>query len=54
MKTKRSVRLPNKLIVMKNKDKAFHETWTNSKGRPYNPLNVPHPFRGNELLKLLR
>ena len=45
MTYKRSIRLPNKLIVLKNKDKAFHETWTTSSGRQCNALNVPHPFR---------
>lgn len=34
-------RLPNRILVMPNKDKAFHEKWT--KGR--NMLNIPHPFR---------
>lgn len=34
-------RLPNKLLVLKNPDKEFHEKWT--KGR--NMLNPPHPFR---------
>jgi hypothetical protein len=35
------MRLPNKLIVFPNADKAFHEKWY--KGR--NKLNIPHPFR---------
>lgn len=34
--------LPNKLIAIKNADKAFHENWFNNR----NPLNFPHPFRG--------
>jgi hypothetical protein len=41
MPKKIKVRLPNKLIVMKNEDKTFHEKWY--KGR--NMLNIPHPFR---------
>ena len=40
-KTRRKRRLPNKLIVLKNKDKAFHEKWY--EGR--NILNIPHPAR---------
>lgn len=34
--------LPNKLIAIKNKDKKFHEQWSERR----NPLNFPHPFRG--------
>ena len=34
-------KLPNRLIPIKNADKAFHEKW--HKGR--NRLNFPHPFR---------
>lgn len=35
------MKLPKKLIVMKNKDKAFHEKWSASRDM----LNFPHPFR---------
>ena len=35
------VKLPNKLIVLKNPDKKFHEAWNDSR----NMLNIPHPFR---------
>lgn len=34
-------KLPNKILVLKNADKTFHESWT--PGR--NLLNIPHPFR---------
>ena len=35
------VKLPNKILPIKNKDKGFHEKW--KEGR--NKLNIPHPFR---------
>ena len=34
-------KLPDKLIILPNPDKLFHEKWT--KGRT--KLNIPHPFR---------
>jgi len=34
-------KLPNKILVLKNADKSFHESWT--KGR--NLMNFPHPSR---------
>ena len=40
-KKKGNRRLPNRLIIIKNMDKAFHEKW--KPGR--NSLNIPHPFR---------
>jgi hypothetical protein len=40
-KKKRFGRLPNRILVFKNKDKKFHQYW--KKGD--NPLNFPHPFR---------
>lgn len=33
--------LPKEIIVMKNKEKSFHERWVEGK----DPLNFPHPFR---------
>lgn len=33
--------LPNELIIFKNKDKYFHESWTKKR----NMLNFPHPSR---------
>ena len=38
---KRRPRLPNKLIVIENPDKLWHESWTKNR----NMLNIPHPFR---------
>lgn len=40
-KRKRTTKLPNKLIVIKNPDKGFHEKWYSGR----NKLNIPHPFR---------
>ena len=40
-KHKKAIRLPNKLIVLQNKDKTYHESWTLSR----NMLNIPHPAR---------
>jgi hypothetical protein len=40
-KALKNFKLPNKLIVIPNKDKQFHERW--SKGRSL--CNIPHPFR---------
>jgi len=40
-KKKKNRRLPNRIMLIPNADKAFHERWV--KGR--NPLNIPHPFR---------
>ena len=34
-------KLPNKILPIKNADKAFHEKWYKNR----NLLNVPHPFR---------
>jgi hypothetical protein len=34
-------KLPNKLIIINNPDKKFHEKWYPRR----NPLNIPHPFR---------
>ena len=36
------IKLPKEILVIKNKDKDFHESW--SKKRDL--LNIPHPFRG--------
>ena len=36
------MRLPDRLIVLKNADKAFHEQWHSGRNR----LDIPHPFRG--------
>ena len=33
--------LPNRLVVIENADKAWHEHWYKTR----NPLNKPHPFR---------
>lgn len=38
---KRKPRLPNRLLIIPNEDKKFHEKWISGR----NPLNVPHPFR---------
>lgn len=39
---KKKVRLPNEIIVFKNKDKeSFQEKWTENR----NPANIPHSFR---------
>jgi len=35
------MKLPNKIIALKNEDKLFHERWTKKRGM----LNIPHPFR---------
>ena len=35
------VKLPNKIIPIKNADKGFHEKWNDKR----NMLNIPHPFR---------
>jgi hypothetical protein len=40
-KKKKDGKLPNELLYLPNKDKAFHEKWSNSR----NMLNIPHPFR---------
>lgn len=40
-KTKPIIKLPNKILVIKNPDKMFHEKWFNGR----NMLNIPHPFR---------
>ena len=40
-KRKRELRLPNRLLALKNADKAFHESWHPKR----NLLNFPHPFR---------
>lgn len=40
-KKKRRPRLPNKLIIIENADKTWHEKWTKNR----NMLNIPHPFR---------
>ena len=40
-KKKKPVKLPNKIIPIKNADKFFFEKWTQSRGL----LNIPHPFR---------
>ena len=37
----RKLKLPNEMIVLKNPDKTFHESWYKHR----NPLNIPHPFR---------
>lgn len=34
-------KLPRKLIVIKNQDKAWHEKWKSNQ----DPLDLPHPFR---------
>lgn len=34
-------RLPNRLVIIKNPDKEFHEKWYPNR----NKLNIPHPFR---------
>ncbi len=36
-------KLPNRLLVFKNKNKNWHETWTKNRAR--DPLNIPHPAR---------
>lgn len=41
VKALRKVKLPRKIILIDNPDKAFHEKW--HKGR--SKLNIPHPFR---------
>lgn len=41
MPRKSRKKLPNKIIVIPNPDKLWHEKWTKNR----NPLNVPHPFR---------
>jgi len=33
--------LPNKIIIIDNPDKSYHEHWFNNR----NALNIPHPFR---------
>lgn len=40
-RSKNKKQLINKLFVLKNPDKAFHEKWTQSR----NMLNIPHPFQ---------
>lgn len=40
-KKKRRIKLPDHLIVIPNKDKAFHEKWYPNR----NALDFPHPFR---------
>ncbi len=37
----KKLKLPNEMIVLKNPDKAFHESWHDRR----NPLNIPHPYR---------
>lgn len=34
-------KIPNRMFVFPNKDKAFHESWTETRNR----INIPHPFR---------
>lgn len=41
MKEIRDAKLPDKLIIMSNPDKFFHEAWTKKR----NLVNIPHPFR---------
>ena len=40
--SKKTMRLPNKMLALPNADKAFHEKWTTGR----NMLNFPHPWRG--------
>jgi hypothetical protein len=40
-KTIRKFDLPDEIIKIANKDKEFHETWTDDR----NILDVPHPYR---------
>jgi len=37
----KKVKLPNELIIIKNKDKGFHEKWKKGRHR----MNIIHPFR---------
>ncbi len=39
---KKKMRLPDRLIPLKNADKFFHERWETDRNR----LDIPHPFRG--------
>ena len=36
------MKLPNKLFMIPNEDKQFHEKWNSKR----NILNLPHPWRG--------
>tara|TARA_R110000772_G_scaffold53495_1_gene122396 strand:- start:5325 stop:5996 length:672 start_codon:yes stop_codon:yes gene_type:complete len=36
-----NIRLPSKIIALKNPDKKFHEKWYDGRGK----LNFPHPWR---------
>lgn len=38
---KSKIKLPKRIIPIKNKDKDYHEEWTDDR----DPLNFPHPFR---------
>ena len=38
---KRKRRLPNRILILKNNDKKFHQKWKTGDG----PLNFPHPFQ---------
>lgn len=40
-RSKERTRLPNRLIVLPNPDKLFHESWNPKR----NKINIPHPFR---------
>ena len=38
----KQTKLPQQIIPIPNRDKAFHETWHSSRDL----IDIPHPFRG--------